>query len=101
MSSVAANMYWAIARATNGWVVSWKDAHNKPKTVGEILGVKGRNPIELVCYKRKVTKAEKEDQNEGEKIEEEKEKQGKREKHWKRETQWREALKGGKPMVRE
>ena len=32
---------------------------------------------------------------EEEKTEEEKEKQGKRE------TQWREALKGGKPMVRE
>ena len=28
-------------------------------TFGEALGVKGRNPIESVCYKRKVTTAEK------------------------------------------
>ena len=40
-----------------GWV-TWKDAHNKPKTVGEALGVKKRNPIESVFYKRKVTMAE-------------------------------------------
>ena len=39
-----------------------KDAYNKPKTVGEALRVKGRNPIESVRYKRKVTIAEKEDQ---------------------------------------
>ena len=30
-------------------------------TFGEALGVKGRNPIESVCYKRKVTTAEKGD----------------------------------------
>ena len=30
------------------------------KIVGEALGVKGRNPIESVHYKRKVTTAEKE-----------------------------------------
>ena len=35
------------------------DAHNKPKTVGEALRVKGRNPIESVRYKRKVTTAKK------------------------------------------
>ena len=34
------------------------DAHNKPKTVGEALRVKGRNPIELAHYKREVTMAE-------------------------------------------
>ena len=39
-----------------GWE-SWKDADNKPKTIGEALGVKGRNPIEWVHYKRKVTTA--------------------------------------------
>ena len=32
-------------------------------TFGEALGVKGRNPIESVCYKRKVTTAEKKDWN--------------------------------------
>ena len=45
--------------------------------------------------------AEKRGPNGGGKTEEEKEKQGKREKHRKRETQWREALKGGKPMIKE
>ena len=29
------------------------NAHNKPKTVGEALGVKGRNLIEPVRYKRR------------------------------------------------
>ena len=29
------------------------NAHNKPKTVGEALGVKGRNLIELAHYKKK------------------------------------------------
>ena len=38
-----------------------KDAYNKPKTVGEALRVKGRNPIESVRYKRKVTMAERGD----------------------------------------
>ena len=35
------------------------DAHNEPKTIGEALRVKGRNPIKLVCYKRKVTRQKK------------------------------------------
>ena len=34
---------------------------NKQKTIGEALRIKGRNPIESVRYKRKVTTAEKED----------------------------------------
>ena len=43
--------WWAYGRG--------KYAHNKPKTVGEALRVKGRYPIESVHYKRKVTMAEK------------------------------------------
>ena len=35
------------------WVVLKGYAYNKPKTVGEALGVKGRNLIELAHYKKK------------------------------------------------
>ena len=45
-------------------------------TVGEALGVKGRNPIESVRYKRKVTMAEEEEKKHG------------REKKHRRKTQW-------------
>ena len=38
----------------NQWISgqAWRDAHKEPKTVGETLGTKGRNPIELRGIKR-------------------------------------------------
>ena len=43
----------AMVGATNGLVGSPKGMPTtNQKTVGEALGLKGRNPIELVCYKK-------------------------------------------------
>ena len=48
------NEQWQWSGQPMGWWVVLKGyAYNKPKTVGEALGVKGRNLIELAHYKKK------------------------------------------------